>query len=82
MMGFEHVFVVANPLYCRIVGRWDLVGKAYLDAFPERAPTGAADLLDRVYRTGEPFVSLGLRIASDRAGTSSSARFTPIRSEG
>lgn len=57
LTGPEHVFRLANPLYCEMVGRHDLVGKRYVQAFPELAGTALPDVLTRVYETGEPFVT-------------------------
>jgi PAS domain-containing protein/CheY-like chemotaxis protein len=54
MTGPTHIFQLANPLYCRLVGR-DPVGKSYFEAFPERRDTEFPGILDRVYRTGEPY---------------------------
>ena len=55
LSGPDHVFRLANRLFCRMVRRDDLVGKAYLEVFrrPEERRLGA--ILDRVYETGEPF---------------------------
>jgi signal transduction histidine kinase/ActR/RegA family two-component response regulator len=40
-----------------MVGRSDVVGKTYLEAFPELKETPLPGILDHVYRTGEPFVT-------------------------
>jgi PAS domain S-box-containing protein len=69
LTGPEHVFRLANPLYRQIVGRSDIIGKAYLEAFPELAGTPAVEALDRVYRTGEPFVTTEMRVVLDKDGT-------------
>jgi len=55
--GPTHVFTLANPLYCRLAGRSDLVGKSYAEAFPELVSTALPGVLDHVYRTGEPFAT-------------------------
>ena len=57
LTGPEHVYALANPIYCQIVGRGDLVGKAYLEAFPELVGTEAPGVLDRVYATGERYTT-------------------------
>jgi signal transduction histidine kinase len=69
LSGSEHVFVVANPRYCQMVGRANLVGKTYRDAFPESVATDIPDLLDRVYRTGQASVTHEMRIRLDRTGS-------------
>ena len=68
MTGPEHLFEVANPLYCQMVGRKELVGKTYLQAFPELKGTPTPGILDRVYQTGIPFVSNEDLIPLDRHG--------------
>jgi signal transduction histidine kinase/ActR/RegA family two-component response regulator len=56
LMGPDHVFESANPLYRAMVGR-DVLGLAYVDAFPELRETPLFGILDDVYRSGEPFVT-------------------------
>jgi signal transduction histidine kinase len=68
LIGPEHVFLVANPLYRKMIGRDDLVGRRYCDAFPELGDT-IVTVLDRVYRTGEPFVTHEMAVRLDRDGT-------------
>ena len=68
MTGPDHVFRLANPLYQQIVGRRDLIGRTYADAFPELQQTPLPSILDRVYRTGEPFVTHEMLIKLDRNG--------------
>jgi signal transduction histidine kinase/ActR/RegA family two-component response regulator len=66
MTGPRHVFQLANPLFHLIVGRHDIVGQAYLDAFPELRGTELPDILDHVYRTGEPFTTDEMLMPLDR----------------
>lgn len=61
--GPGHVFTYANESYCRLVGRRDLVGRRVRDVMPEIEPQGVLELLDQVFRTGEPFV--GDRVPMD-----------------
>ena len=53
--GPDHVFTVINPLYDRLVGGRDLLGKSIRTAMPELEGQGLFELLDRVYATGEAF---------------------------
>ncbi len=46
---------MVNPLYQRLVGHRPVVGRTVREALPEAVEQGYVDLLDRVYRTGEPF---------------------------
>jgi signal transduction histidine kinase/CheY-like chemotaxis protein len=56
MIGPEHVFEIANPLYLAMVGR-NVLGLSYADAFPELRGTALPSILAKVYRSGEPFVT-------------------------
>jgi PAS domain S-box-containing protein len=54
LRGPDHVFEFANDSYLRLVGDRDLLGKPVREVLSELAGQGFFDLLDRVYRTGEP----------------------------
>lgn len=56
LAGPDHIFQLANASYRRLVGSRDVIGKPVREAVPEAAKQGFTDLLDQVYRTGEPFV--------------------------
>jgi len=72
MHGPNHVFEFANPEYARVSGRRveDLIGKTMVAAFAEAVAAGdpVSGLLDRVYRTGEPFIGNEVSIMYDRDG--------------
>ncbi|MBA3393066.1 MAG: PAS domain-containing protein [Deltaproteobacteria bacterium] len=68
VMGPQLVFERVNPHFARMVGRDDLLGRAYFDAFPHLVGTPVAEILDRAYRLGEPHVSEEQEIALDRDG--------------
>lgn len=57
LTGAEHVFVLANRLFCEVLGRQDIVGRSYLDAFPEQAGTPLALAMDNVYQAGKRHVT-------------------------
>jgi PAS domain S-box-containing protein len=70
LAGADLVYELANPLYLRMVGRTDVVGRRLRDVFPELphdAPLMRA--LERVLATGEPFTADEYRIRLDRRGT-------------
>jgi signal transduction histidine kinase/ActR/RegA family two-component response regulator len=71
LTGPRHVFQLANPLFLEMVGRDNLNGRAYREAFPELADTPIYDILDDVYRTGTPYVTneMHLPLESDSSGT-------------
>jgi PAS domain S-box-containing protein len=58
MSGPECRFTFVNSAYLALAGRSDprqILGKTVLEAFPEVESQGFDQLLDQVYRTGEPF---------------------------
>lgn len=59
--GPDHIITMANPLFLRRVGDRDVVGKPVRIAMPEAVEQGYVEIMDRVYRTGEPHVALGAR---------------------
>ena len=68
LTGPEHTFELANPLYQQMVGNRELVGKTYAEAFPELVGTALPGILDRVYQSGESFVSPESLVRLDRKG--------------
>lgn len=66
LMGPEHRFELVNDRFRQLVGKADIEGKAYMEAFPEFAGTALSEILDRVYETGEPFVAHEYSMARDR----------------
>ncbi len=61
----EHRFEYANDAFQRLAGGRALIGRTVREAFPELAGQGFHELLDEVYRTGEPFVSQAMRVELD-----------------
>ncbi len=56
--GPEHLFVVVSDRMRRMMGQpRELLGKTAREALPHIAAQGFADLLDRVYRTGEAYTA-------------------------
>ncbi len=68
MTGPTHVFQLVNPPYRRLVGR-DPTGLPFRQAFPELAATENVTILDRAYRSGEPFTAAERLIPLDRSGS-------------
>jgi PAS domain S-box-containing protein len=67
-LGPEHRYALVNPRAAALVGRDDLVGRTYADAFPTFVAQGFAAVLDRVYATGEPFVADEMPVELPQAG--------------
>jgi PAS domain S-box-containing protein len=57
LRGPDHRFERANPGYLRLVGHRDILGRTVAEALPDAAAQGYVDLLDQVYRTGEPYIA-------------------------
>ena len=56
LSGPNHIFELTNAAYVQLIGHRDVIGMPATDALPEVRGQGFIDLLDNVYRTGEPFV--------------------------
>ncbi len=56
MRGPEFVFEMVNPAYYQIVGNRNLIGLAALEALPELNGQGFFELINGVYKTGEPYI--------------------------
>ena len=83
--GPDHVFTLVNPTYQRLAPGRDLLGQPIRVAWPELAGQGIFAVLDRVYRTGEPFVGTELPFQVDITRTGRveqryfNAFFLPLR---
>jgi PAS domain S-box-containing protein len=64
--GPQHVFKVTNPLYVGLIGGRDVIGKPVAEALPEVRTQGFVDLLDRVYKTAEPYSAREMKVLLDR----------------
>ncbi|SFS05739.1 PAS domain S-box-containing protein [Granulicella pectinivorans] len=58
LMGPDHHYRFVNPLYLELMGRTkaNVLGKSVREVYPEMKGQPFFGLLDRVYRTGTPFV--------------------------
>jgi PAS domain S-box-containing protein len=66
LRGEEHVFELTNPAYERLVGTRALLGKPVREALPELDRQGFYELLDEVYRSGQPYIGRKSRIHLQR----------------
>ena len=66
LRGPDHVFEMTNAAYLQLVGHRDLIGKPVRDALPEVEGQGFFELLDTVYRSGEPFTGRSTAIMLQR----------------
>ena len=65
--GPEFVFEMLNEPYQDLIGHRSVVGKSLSEAVPEAQEQGFIDLLERVYKTGQPFVGRGMPIKLARS---------------
>jgi PAS domain S-box-containing protein len=66
LSGPDHIFTMANAAYLHLVGRENIVGKPVREALPEVVGQGFIELLDRVHRSGQPFVGRSIRIVLEQ----------------
>ena len=66
LRGPEHVFERANALYVQVAGGRPLIGRNVRAVFPELQEQGYFELLDQVYRTGEPYIGEENRLLLER----------------
>jgi len=63
LKGPDHVFELTNAAYRHLIGERDVIGRPVREALPDIAGQGYFELLDRVYRTAEPFVGKRLPVS-------------------
>jgi len=66
LRGPDHVYEFTNPAYEELVANRSVVGKPIREALPELDAQGVYELLDRVYRSGDPFVGKAQRFMLSR----------------
>ena len=67
--GPQHVFTVANPLYQKLVGGRDVIGKPVREALPELLGQGFFERLDVVFSSGKAHSERERVVSLDRSGT-------------
>lgn len=63
LTGPEHRVALVNPGYEALIGHREVIGRPLIEALPEALDQGYVDLLDEVYRSGEPYI--GRKVAYD-----------------
>ncbi|MDO9414670.1 sensor histidine kinase [Pararhizobium sp.] len=66
LVGPDHIFEFANEEYYSMIGNREIIGKSVADGVAEVVRQGFVDLLDTVYRTGEPYVARGIPVELNR----------------
>ena len=67
LRGPDHVFELVNEHYRQLIGERDVLGKPFATALPEVVEQGFARMVERVYRTGEPFIGDDTHVLLQRA---------------
>ena len=65
--GPNHIYEFVNGIYLQLIGNRELVGKPVREALPELEGVGIFELLDEVYKTGEPYIGNELPVTIQRA---------------
>ncbi len=66
--GPEHVFELAHPLMCELLGGRDPTGRPLREALPGPSGQRLLGRLDHVYATGEPFVGVEVPLGGEGEG--------------
>jgi PAS domain S-box-containing protein len=59
LRGPDHVFERINPAYRTLIGDRDTIGRPVAETLGDAAAQGYVEILDTVYRTGEPYAASG-----------------------
>jgi signal transduction histidine kinase len=83
MAGPKHVYEYVNDAFLRISKRGDFVGRSFREMFPELEGQGFFELLDQVYRGGEPIVMRAMEMRLEGSDEVQYVDFVyqPIRDE-
>jgi PAS domain S-box-containing protein len=68
LRGPTHVYEFANPCFLQVVGQRDIFGKPAREAHPDLDGQRFFELLDHVFRTGEPVSGKAIPLRLERAG--------------
>ncbi len=71
LRGPHHVFEMVNPLYLKLTGRKNIIGKTIKETFSELERKSILTLLDKVYSTGEIASGNETLISIDKDGNGS-----------
>lgn len=66
LRGPRHVYEMANDAHRQLVGDREVIGQEIAVALPEIIPQGFLEKLDKVYRTGIPFIGRAVPIDLQR----------------
>jgi signal transduction histidine kinase/DNA-binding response OmpR family regulator len=79
LRGPQHVFELANDAYLQLVGHRELQGLSVREALPEVSGQGFFELLDHVFKSGQPYLGRALPVSLQRAiGAKPEERFVNL----
>ena len=64
LSGPEHVIELVNARYLELVGPRPVIGRTVKEALPDAVAQGYLELLDTVFRTGQPFSATGSKFSA------------------
>lgn len=67
LRGPNHVLEKVNAAYYQLIGHREVLGRPLFDALPDVRNQGFEQIIDTVYRSGEPFSGRNLRVVLQRA---------------
>lgn len=73
--GPNHIFELANAPYQELVGNRPIIGRTVRESLPELEGQVVLDLLDRVYRSAEPYIGRSLGVMLRRSPGAAEERF-------
>ena len=66
----EYRYLKSNEQHCKLIQKWDVVGKTVMEVVPEVAAQGFIGILDELVRTGRPYFGLEVPITYLQDGKS------------
>jgi PAS domain S-box-containing protein len=63
LRGPEHRIELANPAYRLLIGDRDVIGSTVSEALADAVAQGYLEILDEVYRSGQPYAASGAKYA-------------------
>jgi PAS domain S-box-containing protein len=76
LQGPDFTFAIANPPYCELVGRTELLGRQLREAIPELEGQGIFELLEQVRDTKAPVVAHSRHVRVNRYGKTEDGWFS------
>ncbi len=68
LKGPDHVYVLGNNRYLKLIGKSNILGKTVKEVLPEVVPQGFIEILDQVYKTGNSFSANEMLVYLDLKG--------------